>query len=373
MKIVVAPDSFKESLSAIDASKVMKQAIQKEMPNATVELYPMADGGEGILDTLVYATNGRFIDVTVSGALGNKIHTQYGVLGDDETVVIEIAKIAGLMQVNRSKRNPMNTTTFGIGETLIDAIDDGFRKFIIGLGGSATNDGGLGMLQALGVKFFDEHGRDVLPNGSSLLKVNALDLEQLHPKLHECELVIASDVSNPLCGENGATYVFGAQKGALEEQMHLLDTAMQRYANLIESEVGQSFQHVEGAGAAGGLGFAFLFLGSRLQSGAELVAETIGLREAIQTADWVITGEGRSDKQTLFGKVPAYVAQLAQQYGAKPLLLSGSLGEGYESLFSSFISCFSIVNVPMSLEQAMADAKKLLYQQTRNVIRLIQS
>lgn len=371
MKILVAPDSFKESLSALEVGETMKEAILKEKPDVQVDVFPMADGGEGILDTLVYSTKGQLIEVVVSGPLGNKIHTEYGVLGDGKTVVIEIAKMAGLMQVSPSKRNPMNTTTYGIGEAIVHALEHGFRKFIIGLGGSATNDGGLGMLQALGVRFLDENEREVPPFGASLMKLKKVDVSQLHPKLKESDIVIASDVMNPLCGKKGATFVFGAQKGATTSQKEQLDTAMKNYANLIEAEMSQTYQNEEGAGAAGGLGFAFMLLGSRMQSGAELVARTIGLKEAMESANWVITGEGKSDAQTLYGKVPAYIAELAQRHNAKALLISGSLGEGYEALYEHFEACFSIINKPMPLEEAMSNAKQLIDQQTRNIARLL--
>ncbi|MFA8439102.1 glycerate kinase [Pueribacillus sp. YX66] len=371
MNILVAPDSFKESLSALEVSKTIKEAILKEMPNVQVNMYPMADGGEGILDTLVYATKGRLVEAVVSGPLGNKIYTEYGVLGDGKTVVIEIAKIAGLMQVSPSKRNPLNTTTYGIGEVIVHALERGYRKFIIGLGGSATNDGGLGMLQALGGLFLDEYGWEVPPFGASLMKLKKIDVSRLHPLLNKSDFVIASDVMNPLCGTKGATYVFGAQKGATELQMQQLDNAMKNYANLIETEFNQSYQNKEGAGAAGGLGFAFMLLGSRLQSGAELVAHTIGLKEAMKGAQWVITGEGKSDEQTMYGKVPVYIAKLAKEYNVKALLISGSLGKGYESLYEYFEACFSIINKPMPLEEAMNDAKELIFQQTRNIARML--
>lgn len=371
MKIVVAPDSFKESLSAIEACRTIEKAIKKEMPKAKIEIFPMADGGEGILETLVYATNGKKIECEAKGALGERIQTEYGILGDGKTAVIEIAKIAGLMQVPPSERNPMNTTTYGIGEAIADALEKGYREFIIGLGGSATNDGGLGMLQALGAIFLDEANESVPPLGASLSKIIKVDLSAIHHKLKESRIIVASDVMNPLCGKEGATYVFGAQKGVALEQMKELDLAMSSYAELIEAYLSKKYQHKEGAGAAGGLGFAFMLLGSQMQSGAELVAKTIGLREALADADWVITGEGKSDEQTLYGKVPSYISKLARENDVKAILISGSLGEGYEALYNEFMSCFSIINKPMALEEAMENARVLLYQQSRNVARLI--
>ena len=371
MHILVAPDSFKESLSSLEAGETIKKAILDEIPSATVEVCPMADGGEGILDTLVYATNGKFVDVNVRGPLGAPIDTKYGVLGDRETAVIEVAKIAGLMQVPRNERNPMNTTTYGIGEAIAHALERGFRKFIIGLGGSATNDGGLGMLQALGIAFYDRNGNDVSPYGSSLFEVEKVDVSRLHPELKHCRFFIASDVMNPLCGQEGATFVFAEQKGAMREQLESMDRAMANYANLLEQAFGQAYQHEKGAGAAGGLGFALMLLGGKLRSGAELVAEKIELKRKLAKAEVVITGEGKSDGQTLYGKVPVYIAKMAKDYHVKAILISGSLGKGYEALYEYFDACFSIVNKPMPLEEAMAFAKTLLYQQTRNVVRLL--
>lgn len=371
MHIVVAPDSFKESLSALEAGETIKKAILAEFPSAVVDVCPMADGGEGILETLVYATNGTFVDVNVRGPLGAPIDTRYGVLGDRETVVIEIAKIAGLMLVSPDERDPMKTTTYGIGETFAHALERGFRKFIIGLGGSATNDGGFGMLQALGIAFYDQYGNEVAPIGSSLYEIKKADISRLHRELKECEILIASDVTNPLCGLKGATFVFAEQKGAKREQLASIDQTMKKYAALLEKEFGQAYQDEQGAGAAGGLGFALMLLGGKLRSGAELVAETIGLKHRLARADIVITGEGKSDEQTLYGKVPAFVAKLAKHYHVKTVLISGSLGSGYEALYEYFDACFSIVNRPMRLEEAIENAETLLYQQTRNIARLL--
>ncbi|PWA11817.1 glycerate kinase [Pueribacillus theae] len=371
MKIVVAPDSFKESLSAVDAGRTIERAINKELPSAQVDVFPMADGGEGILDALVYATKGNVIEMNVTGPLGKKIRSEYGLLGDGKTVVIEIAKMAGLMQVPLTKRNPMKTTTYGIGEAISDALESGYHKFIIGLGGSATNDGGLGMLQALGARFLDENDEQVPPFGGSLGKIKKVDFHSLDHRLKDCQITVACDVTNPLCGKEGATYVFGEQKGVAKEQMEDIDSAMSRYAQLIERELDQSYQYRKGAGAAGGLGFALMLLGAKIQSGAELVANTIGIRSSLADADLVITGEGKSDEQTLYGKVPSYISKLAHQHNVKSILLSGSLGEGYEALYNEFISCFSIINKPMDLDEAIANASELLYQQARSIARML--
>lgn len=373
MNIVIAPDSYKGSLSALEVGKTIKKAFLKEIPDATIDVIPMADGGEGTLETLVYSTNGKRIQINVTGPLGDPIESEYGVLGDGKTVVIEVAKIAGLPMISPEKRNPMKTTTFGIGEAILRAANSGYRNFIIGLGGSATNDGGLGMLKALGVTFLDEDGNVVKPIGSSLLRVQSVDFSTINAIVKECHFRIASDVDNPLCGEQGATAVFGPQKGATPKQVEELDQALKNYANLIESDLGKQYQNMPGAGAAGGLGYSFLLIGGEIISGAEIVAEATGLVEKIKCANWVITGEGQSDYQTLYGKVPSFIAKTANKYKIPTILLSGGLGQGYEQLYDYFVSCHSITAGPISLEDCMENARELLFYQSRNIARLIQA
>ncbi|MDQ0160978.1 glycerate kinase [Aeribacillus alveayuensis] len=373
MNIVIAPDSYKGSLSALEVGKTIKKAFLKEIPDATIDVIPMADGGEGTLETLVYSTNGKRIQINVTGPLGDPIESEYGVLGDGKTVVIEVAKIAGLPMIPPEKRNPMKTTTFGIGDAILRAANSGYRNFIIGLGGSATNDGGLGMLKALGVTFLDEDGNVVKPIGSSLLRVQSVDFSTINAIVKECHFRIASDVDNPLCGEQGATAVFGPQKGATPKQVEELDQALKNYANLIESDLGKQYQNMPGAGAAGGLGYSFLLIGGEIISGAEIVAEATGLVEKIKCANWVITGEGQSDYQTLYGKVPSFIAKTANKYKIPTILLSGGLGQGYEQLYDYFVSCHSITAGPISLEDCMENARELLFYQSRNIARLIQA
>ncbi|RAK16615.1 glycerate kinase [Anoxybacillus vitaminiphilus] len=373
MNIVIAPDSYKGSLTAVEVGTIIQKAFLSEFPHANIEVVPMADGGEGTLDAFMYAIGGERFSVEVTGPLGSKIATKYGVLEDGKTVVIEMAKIAGLPMVPPEKRDPYKTTSYGIGEIIIHAMEKGYRQFIIGLGGSATNDGGLGMLQALGVTFIDGNGETVKPFGEFVKKVAKVDFSSLHPLVKECQFQIASDVDNPLCGERGASHVFGPQKGATPHQVFELDKALDHYANVIEKEIGKSYKNVKGAGAAGGLGYAFLLLGGKMMSGSRIVAEVTQLEEKIKQADWVITGEGQSDFQTLYGKVPSYVAAISRQYGAKPILISGSLGTGYEQLYEQFVSCYSIASGPMSLEQCIKQAKELLFTQAKNVARLIRA
>lgn len=371
MNILIAPDSFKGSLSSLQAGTTIKSAFLEVIPDANIEVVPMADGGEGTLETLLFITKGKKILFEATGPLNKKVMVEYGVLGDGRTIMIEIAKIAGLPMVPVIERNPLNTTTYGIGEVIKECIDNGYRDFIVGLGGSATNDGGLGMLQALGVTFLNKQGRTVVPLGKSLSEVSYVDFSTIHPLIKECKFKVASDVENPLCGEDGASVVFGPQKGATPEIVEKLDEALSKYAFHIETHLNKIYQNKKGAGAAGGLGFAFLLLGSEITSGAKLMARYTKLLEKIKTADWVITGEGQSDFQTLFGKVPWYIGKVAELNNVKALLLSGSLGNGYEELYQYFVTCDSIANGPISLNDCMENAELLLYKKAYNVARLL--
>ncbi|MBM7571659.1 glycerate kinase [Aquibacillus albus] len=373
MNIVIAPDSFKGSLSALNAGTMMRKAFEDEWDGFNIRVIPMADGGEGTLDTLVYSTNGKQIEVEATGPLGEKIKTVYGMLGDMNTAVIEMANIAGLPMVPKDKLNPLNTTSYGIGEVILDAADKGCRRFIVGLGGSATNDGGLGMLQALGVTFLDENNEVIEPYGHSVGKVRKVDFSTMKSIIKDCYFQIASDVDNPLCGPKGASYIFGPQKGADKQMVEELDQALKSYGEVIEQTLNKNVLNLGGAGAAGGLGFAFLLLNSKLESGAKLVAEFSNLAEAIHKADWVLTGEGQSDYQTLYGKVPSYVAKVAKQYNVNTSLVSGSLGKGFEKLYEDFISCHSITKGPMRLEECMIRAGELLYSETKNIARLLRA
>ncbi|MFC4323726.1 glycerate kinase [Litchfieldia salsa] len=371
MKIVVAPDSFKGSLTALQVGKIIQKALIKNIPDVQVEINPMADGGEGTLETLLFATNGKRFQVTSPGPLMKHVATEYGVLGDGKTAVIEIAAISGLPMVPIDKRNPLNTSTYGIGDVILKAAKDGYREFIVCLGGSSTNDGGLGMLQALGVQFLEENNKEVPPVGGSIYNVKKVDFKTLNPIIKDCHFRIASDVDSPLCGENGATYIFGPQKGVREEHLEEYDQAMYRYASLIEGHVGRDVQSIPGAGAAGGLGFAFLLLNAKIESGSKIVADATDLKGKMKDADFAITGEGQSDHQTLFGKVPSFVAELANEAGIKTILLSGSLGKGYEELYNHFISCHSITTGPMALEECMKNAEALLANAARNIACLL--
>ncbi|MGD8191253.1 glycerate kinase [Brevibacillus ginsengisoli] len=373
MKILVAPDSYKGSLTSIEVGRLVKEAFRLEFPEATIVVIPMADGGEGTLDALIDATNGKRVDLKVTGPLRELVHTHYGILGDGQTAVIEVASIAGLPMVPHSERNPLVTTTRGVGEAILHAMDLGYRQFVIGLGGSATNDAGLGMLQVLGADFRDDQGHEVESVGGSLAKVKTVDLSRLDERLHTCAFRVATDVKNPLCGKLGASHVFAPQKGASPDQVEQMDSAMSHFAHLIESHAGKSLQNQPGAGAAGGLGFAFILLGGKLIPGAQLVAEAAGLEAHVQQCDWVITGEGQSDYQTVFGKVPYYIGQLAKQANKRAILLSGSLGEGASQLHELFVSLHSIAPGPISLEDSMKHGATYITQAARNIARLIKA
>ncbi|MDY7046086.1 glycerate kinase [Virgibacillus sp. M23] len=372
MHILLAPDSFKGSLTSLEAATIMKQAILSIDNEATVTLKPMADGGEGTVDVILASTTGQKINVTCTGPLGETIHTYYAIL-QDHTAIIEIANIAGLVQVPKPKRNPENTTSFGLGEVIKDALDRGCSSLIIGLGGSATNDGGLGCLQALGMKAWKQDGSQADVFGKDLLDIDHISFADIDPRLEEVTIHVACDVDNPLIGLQGASSIYGPQKGATEQQVTLFDEALAAYASLLAVDRGKDFSNNRGSGAAGGLGFALLTIGARLTSGAALIAEATQLHQAMKQADFIITGEGQSDEQTLSGKAPGYVVELANTLHVPALLISGALSGDLTALRKQFHGCFSIVNRPLSVEESMEQAQRLLYDQTINIFQLIRA
>lgn len=368
MKVLLAPDSFKGSLSAVQAAEIMVRAVRDELPDAKAVALPMADGGEGTVDALVAAGGGekRFVEAT--GPLGYQVRSYYGTIG--RTAVLEAANLFGLPMVLEADRDPLRTTSAGLGDAMRAALDAGYAEFVVGLGGSATNDGGIGMLRALGATFLDRSGKPLLGFGADLAEIATVDFSGLDPRLASARITVACDVRNPLLGESGASTVYGPQKGASPELCRRLDAAMAAYADKVEA--GRApLRDVPGAGAAGGLGFAFLALGAKLAPGAEVLEAHLGLREKIRDADWVVTGEGRSDGQTMYGKLPLHVARLAREEGTKAVLLSGSLGAESEKLAPNFAGCFSIVEGPSTLEECMRNAERGLYRSTRSLIRLI--
>lgn len=373
MNIVLAPDSFKGSLTAFQAAQTMKKAIKAMNNDYNVVMKPMADGGEGILETLLPSMNGEKVPITCTGALGESVDTFYGI-AEGKTAIIEGANIAGLPQVPLHQRNPDDTTSFGIGEVIRDALDAGCTTFIIGIGGSATNDGGLGMLQALGMKAYDKTGEEIGPYGKDVLAFHRADMQAMDPRLKSTTLQIASDVDNPLCGERGATYVYGPQKGATEQQLAAYDEALYHYGRVLETTLQKHLQQIPGAGAAGGLGFAFLMLNAILTPGASVAAEAIQLEKAIKEADVVFTGEGQTDEQTIeYGKTADYVARKAQKHNVPTILISGSLQGDMDRVRERFTGCFSTVTSVLTLEECMENAEALLYEQTTNVQHFIKS
>lgn len=318
MKIVVAIDSFKGSLSSIEAGNICADAAKKQFPDSMVKVYPLADGGEGTVDTMVEGLQGECVSVEVTGPLGEKVSSRYGYIPSMNTAVIEMADAAGLPMVPMELRNPMNTTTYGLGELILRALDNGCRRFIIGIGGSATNDAGIGMLSALGAKFFKENGEPAGITGSAVSEIASIDLGGMDSRLQECDIRVACDVNNPLCGENGCSHVYGPQKGATPEIVELMDKAIGKFATLVEKQCSITGADEAGAGAAGGLGYAFHgFLNAKLEKGIDLVLQAIGIEEDLRDADVLITGEGRMDIQTSMGKAPVGIAKLAKRMNPK--------------------------------------------------------
>lgn len=326
MKVVIAIDSLKGSLSSMEAGMAIKDGILAAKPDAEVIVKPLADGGEGTTDALIEGMNGERIDLTVTGPMHTPVDAYYGYLKDTNTAVMEMASAAGITLVPDSEKNPLLATSYGVGEMINDAIQRGCRNFIIGIGGSVTNDGGIGMLKALGVRFLDENGEDAGEGGQALAKVARIDVSGMNPLLKECHIQVACDVNNPLCGENGSTYVYGPQKGVTEDMKKTLDEAMAHFARVTSETLENDYMNIPGAGAAGGLGYAFLaYTGAALTPGIELILDAVELEEELSGADVVVTGEGRLDFQTAMGKAPVGVARLAKKYNAKVIAFAGSV------------------------------------------------
>lgn len=372
MKIVLAPDSFKGSLTAKQVCDALEEGIRRVLPSAYIVQVPMADGGEGTVQSLVDATGGRLCEREVCNPLGEPQLAQFGILGDGETAVIEIAAASGLVLIAAERQNPLITSTYGAGELIRYALELGCRKFIIGLGGSATNDGGMGMAQALGVKFLDKLGAELSPGGGSLGQLERIDLSAIDPRTSACSFTVACDVDNPLCGPTGASHMFGAQKGATPAMTETLDRNLAHYANIIEANLGIKVMNMSGAGAAGGLGAGLVaFFKAKLQPGIELIQKATGLEEKLYGADLVITGEGRCDFQTVHGKTPFGVAKAAQKQGIPVMIIAGSLGQGAEILFQhGVIGMNSIMDEALSVEEAIAKADIFLANAAERIMRL---
>lgn len=371
MKIVIAPDAFKESMSALEVAEQMEKGIKKVSPLPQIFKRPIADGGEGTVQVLLDAFNGEKIEVEVTGPLGKSIKSYYGIV-DEKIAVIEIAAVCGLMLIPNENRNPMETTSYGIGELILDALNRGIREFIIGLGGSGTNDGGIGMAQALGAQITDMYGEPVRFGGKGLQEVVEISLKNIDSRLKNAKIKIASDVSNPLLGIDGGTYVYGPQKGADDTMVEALDQAMAAYASILKRDVGMDITITQGAGAAGGLGAACIaFLGASLQPGIELITSLINLDTVIKDAQLILTGEGRVDDQTSFGKAIAGVAQIAQRYDVPVVAITGANHTTSDAIYDAGITAiFTLPNEPMSLEEAIDNGPDLIEKVTENVWRL---
>lgn len=355
MKVIVGMDSFKGSLSSVNANLSVKNGIKRVYPDAAVKSFAMADGGEGTVETLVDGMQGSMIETTVTGPLGMKMQSSYGLVRDEQLAIIEIAAACGITLLSKEELNPRVTTTYGVGELINHSFNEGARKFIIGLGGSATNDGGVGMLQAMGYEFLGADGREIKFGGEYLSQIHTINKTMASEKFKDCEFRVACDVSNILYGDKGATYVFGPQKGADSEMLKMLDDNLKHYAEITSKEMNIDITNIEGGGAAGGLGAAFHgYLNGHLESGVELIMDVLGVEEELKNANLVITGEGQLDAQTTMGKVPAGMANLAKKYNIPVIAVGGSLTEdAYELNQYGIDAVFSIQISPVSIEKAM--------------------
>ena len=355
MKIVIAPDSFKGSLTALEVCEAAAEGIRAISPEIEIVPVPMADGGEGTVQSLVDATGGTLVTETVTGPLGEPVEAVYGLLGDGESAVIEMAAASGLPLVPDAKRNPLKTTTFGTGELIAAALNRGRRKLIVGIGGSATTDAGVGMAQALGVRFLDESGEPVGFGGAELARIATIEMSGADPRLRDTEIRVACDVDNPLYGERGAAHVYGPQKGASPEDVQLLDANLRHVADVIQRDLGLDVRDLPGAGAAGGLGAGLVaFCGASREPGVEIVVDAVDLPGSMQGADLCITGEGANDRQPAFGKPPAGVPAVARREGVPVIAIAGGVAFDAVSLHErGFHALASILNRPMSLAEAM--------------------
>ena len=377
MKVVISIDSLKGSLSSMEAATAIKEGILEVNKETEVVIMPLADGGEGTVDALVEGMNGQAILTSVMGPIEEKVEAKYGILSDGKTAIMEMAQAAGFALVPAEKKNPLYTTTYGVGEMIKEAIEKGCRNFIVGIGGSATNDAGVGMLQALGFEFYDEKNNLVGLGGHVLNKIKKIKIDNRLKELDQCSFKIACDVNNPLYGENGAAYIYGPQKGATPEIVKELDEGLRNFAQVVKADLGKEIAEVPGVGAAGGMGFAFLgFLNSKLESGIKIILDEINLDDTVKGADIVITGEGRLDNQTAMGKAPIGVAKIAKKHGAKVIAIAGCTTDDAVRCNEEGIDAyFSIVNSAMTIEEATKKetALKNMKSTTIQVFNLIKA
>lgn len=372
MKIVVAPDSFKESMTAKEVCEYIEKGLKAVSKNWEIIKIPMADGGEGTLDALIDSTKGKIFYEQTVGPLGDDLTSRFGILGEKNIAVIEMASTSGLELISPEKRNPYITTTFGTGQLILKALDLNVEKIILGIGGSATNDGGAGMLQALGAKLLDENNNQIGYGGYELSRLKKIDFSELDERLKKVEILVACDVTNPLTGENGASHIFGKQKGATPEMIKVLDRNLLLYSKIIEKDLGIKVDDIPGSGAAGGLGAGLLALGANLKKGIDIVIEASELEKKIAGANIVITGEGSIDGQTRFGKTPYGVAMAAKKQGIPTIILAGNVGKDIDILYDyGFDAIFSIMQGVETLESALENGKLNLEKTAKNIGRLL--
>lgn len=372
--IVLAPDSFKESMTAKEVCVAMERGIKKVNSNIQCIHVPMADGGEGTMQSLVDATGGEVYSLEVVGPLGNKVKAEYGILGNGEIGVLEMASASGIHLVSLEERNPLITTTYGTGELIKACLDRGVKKLLIGIGGSATNDGGVGVIQALGGRLLDKEGNELGFGGGELEKLDRIDLTNFDRRLKDVVIEVACDVSNPLCGENGASYIFGPQKGASVEMIKILDNNLKHYAKVIKEQFGKDVLEIAGAGAAGGLGAGLMvFLNGNLKKGIEIVIEYSGLEKKVKNCDMVWTGEGSIDFQTQYGKTPLGVATVAKKYNKPVVALAGRVGDDIDILYEKGIdSIFGIMRGVTTIDEALKNGKENIERTSANIVRLME-
>ena len=369
MKIVIAPDSYKESLSAVEVAQAIEKGFREIFPHAEYVCVPVADGGEGTVDAMVSATQGTLLTTRVTGPLGQPVDASWGISGDGKTAFIEMAEASGLALVPIAQRNPLLTTSRGTGELILAALDRGVRHILIGIGGSATNDGGAGMVQALGAGLYDAQGQQIGAGGAALADLRRIDLSKLDPRLRDCDIKVACDVTNPLTGEQGASCIFGPQKGADPEMVRKLDGYLAHYAQVISQDLQRDVDAIPGAGAAGGMGAALIgFLNAELRSGIELVTEALHLENHIHNCTLVITGEGRIDSQSIHGKVPVGVAKVAKKHHKPVIGIAGSLTPDVAIVHQHGLDAvFSVLNSITTLEEALRTASDNVYRSARNI------
>ncbi len=373
VKIVIAPQTFKGSISALDVAKAMREGVRRVISDVEIAIVPVADGGDGTLETLVEVSGGEIRHSEVTGPLGEQITAQWGAMGDGNTAVIEMARTSGLALVPVEKRDPLITTTYGLGEAIGHALEAGFRRFIIGIGGSATNDAGAGMAQALGVHLLDRNGEDLAFGGAALARLDRLDVSGLNTAAKESEFMVACDVNNPLTGPTGASAIYGPQKGATPQIVAELDAALGHFAKVVKRDIGSDINEVPGAGAAGGLGGGLIaFLNGDLRAGVDIVLDTVGLDAQLDGADLVITGEGSLDHSTIYNKAPVGVAERAKMRDIPVVAVSGSLGEGYHDVHHHGIDAVSAITyAPMTLDDASERAAELIANATEEMLRFM--